>query len=92
MAKIPKGILSLFLVISVIVFAMSLYEIFFNFSIWASLMSTGTPNPDQGVNLYPVNTVHVNLVYATKIFVALIFISYFAIASIKNSIAATATT
>ncbi|MHB8568150.1 MAG: hypothetical protein ACYC7D_11075 [Nitrososphaerales archaeon] len=84
--RMPRGLLSFFLVLSVVLFAMSIYEILFNFSLWSSLLVTRTLNPDQAVNIYPVNSVKVNLVYATKVFVALLFVTYFAIAAIRNSL------
>ncbi len=84
--KLPRWLLTVFFVSSIVLFAMSIYEVFFNFSLWSSLLVTTTSNPDKAVNTYPVNSVKVNLVYATKSFVALLFVLYFAILAIRNSL------
>ncbi len=82
--RLPKALLTLFLLISLVLFAMSVYEVLFNFTLLSSLLSVN-PNPDLAVNSYPIGGVRTNLVYATKFFVAVVFISYFSIAAIGNS-------
>lgn len=86
LAKLPKWILSVLLVGSIVLLTTCVYEILFNFTLWAALLQGGNVNPDHAVNMYPVNSYKVNLVYATKAFVALLFVSYFAICALRNSL------
>jgi len=61
------------LIISFLVTVASLYEIFFNFTLWGALMSvTGVTNPDVLVNRFPNPRTAVSIVYASKL-VMLIF-------------------
>ncbi|MEM3527187.1 MAG: hypothetical protein QXI59_02525, partial [Candidatus Bathyarchaeia archaeon] len=51
----------------------SLYELFFNFTLWGALMvTTGVANPDILINKFPNPQTAVSIVYASKI-VLLIF-------------------
>jgi len=60
-------------VISFLIAAGSLYELFFNFALWGALMSvTGVANPDILVNRFPNPRTAVSMVYASKL-VLLIF-------------------
>ncbi len=88
--KVPRGVLALLLVLSVLALAVSAYETLFNFALWGSLM-VSQGNPDLIVNSYPVNSEKVNLVFATKSFVALLFVSYFSFAAIKDSLGSEST-
>ena len=88
--KVPRGVLTLLLVLSVLALAVSTYETLFNFALWGSLM-VSQGNPDLIVNSYPVNSEKVNLVFATKSFVALLFVSYFSLATIKDSLGSEST-
>ncbi len=83
--KVPRWIRALFLLISLAVFAMSTYEVLFNFTLWGSLL-VSNPNPDLAVNTYPVNMWQTNLVFATKAFLTLLFVSYFALSTFRRSL------
>jgi hypothetical protein len=82
---IPRWIRSLLLLISVAVFAISVYEVLFNFSLWGSIL-VFNPNPDLAVNSFPVGMWRTNLVFATKAYVTLLFVSYFASSTFKRSL------
>lgn len=86
LVKLPKWILSVLLIGSMVLLATCVYEILFNFTLWAALLQGGNVNPDHAVNMYPVSSYKVNLVYATKAFVALLFVSYFAVCTLRNSL------
>lgn len=71
--SLDKGWIRLLMVIVALVSFGSLYELFFNFTIWGSLMViTDVQNPDILVNRFPVEETAVYLVYASKL-VLLIF-------------------
>ncbi len=54
----------------------SIYELFFNFALWGSLMSiTGVVNPDMLVNRFPSPKTAVSLVYASKIVILVFAVS-----------------
>ena len=71
--SLDKDWIRLLMVIAALVSFGSLYELFFNFTIWGSLMViTDVQNPDILVNRFPVEETAVYLVYASKL-VLLIF-------------------
>ena len=72
--SLDKGWIRLLMVIVALVSFGSLYELFFNFTLWGSLMViTDVQNPDILVNRFPVEETAVYLVYASKL-VLLIFL------------------
>ncbi|MCP8307775.1 MAG: hypothetical protein H3Z54_03675 [archaeon] len=80
-SKFSKFKRQLFVLIAFFVGAMTLYEVLFNFTLWASLMSAseilGELNPDLLVNPFPNPEVPWNLVFATKIFLLITIISFY---------------
>src|SRR5579875_674540 len=82
---LPKALLSLFAIVSVLILAVSTYEILFNFALWSSIL-VNVPNPDHAVNVYPESAVKVNLVFSTKAFVALFFVAVFSLSSFRSSL------
>lgn len=88
--KMPRSLRSILLVVALLGLAVSIYETLFNFVLWGSLMVT-KGDPDTIVNIYPVNSIKINLVFATKTFVSLLFLSYFAYATLKNSLESAST-
>lgn len=81
---LPSSLLSFMAIVSVLVLAISAYEVLFNFTLWSSIM-VSSPNPDLAVNAYPESAVKVNLVFATKAFVALFFVALFSLCSFRSS-------
>ncbi len=58
----------------------SLYELFFNFTLWGALMSTtGVSNPDILVNRFPNPETAVSLVYASKIVILVFAMSSYSV-------------
>lgn len=84
-SRVPRVVRAFLLVFSIIAFAISVYEVLFNFTLWGSML-VSNPNPDLAVNTYPVGIWQTNLVFATKSFVSLVFISYFALATLRRSL------
>lgn len=71
--SINKDLLKLVMIFSALISFGSLYELFFNFSLWGALMVvTDVVNPDVLVNRFPTSETTVSLVYASKL-VLLIF-------------------
>lgn len=71
--SLNEGLLKLVMVFSALISFGSLYELFFNFSLWGALMVvTDVANPDVLVNRFPIAETTVSLVYASKM-VLLIF-------------------
>ncbi|MGC8961591.1 MAG: hypothetical protein ACP5K1_03995, partial [Candidatus Bathyarchaeia archaeon] len=61
------------MVLSALISFGSLYELFFNFSLWGALMAvTDVANPDALANSFPTTETTVSLVYASKL-VLLVF-------------------
>ncbi len=83
--RLPRWVRVLFLLISVAIFAISTYEVLFNFTLWGSLL-VSNPNPDLAVNSYPINMWKTNIVFATKAYLALFFASYFALSTFRRSL------
>ena len=72
-ASLSRDVRVFLLVISFLVAVGSLYELFFNFTLWGALMSvTGVANPDMLTNRFPNPYTAVSIVYASKL-VILIF-------------------
>jgi len=71
--------LSVFRLITFVIFCIAAYEVLYNFSIWSALMAyqatTGNIIPDILVNKSPNPETPWNLVFATKLFTALAAIS-----------------
>ncbi|MGQ9470016.1 MAG: hypothetical protein ACUVTD_09425 [Nitrososphaerales archaeon] len=80
-SKIPKFARQLSMLIAFFIGAMALYEVFFNFTLWGSLMATseilGELNPDLLVNPFPNPEKPWNLVYATKIFLLITIVAFY---------------
>ena len=58
----------------------SLYELFFNFTLWGALMSTtSVSNPDILVNRFPNPETAVSLVYASKIVILVFALSSYSV-------------
>lgn len=79
-----KMLVRLIFVITTII---SLYELLFNFMLWALLimMQDGsTINPDKAINVFPTDRYPVNMVFATKIAVVTFGCSAYALATFWN--------
>jgi hypothetical protein len=83
--KFPRWLRTLLLIVSVLLVAMSAYEVFFNFSIWNAMISRGT-NPDLAVNMWPINSYKVNLAYATKMCLLWVVVAFFSMMTFKSSL------
>jgi hypothetical protein len=58
----------------------SLYELFFNFTLWGALMSTtGVSNPDILINRFPNPETAVSLVYASKLVILIFAMSSYSV-------------
>ncbi len=78
--KLNKNWLDFAILLGFLVLFASLYELFFNFSLWGSLMSvTNVTNPDILYNEFPNPNTPVLLVYATKIIILIFSISGYSI-------------
>lgn len=83
---VPRPVRQLILVLAVVVLAVQIYEIFYNFSLWSALMTSGA-NPNTLVNSHPNNNVQINLVFATKTTVLYAVIAFLVSLAFKNSLA-----
>jgi hypothetical protein len=85
--RFPRSIRTLILVVSVLLFAMGIYEVFFNFTLWSAVMA-GDPNidPDTAVNMWPINSLEINLSYATKMSVLWTIVAFFSLMTFKRSL------
>ncbi len=83
--RLPRSVLAVLLLGSVVSIAVCAYEILFNFTLWGSLI-VSQGNPDLIFNDYPVGSYRVNLVFATKSFVALLFVSYFSFSALRSAL------
>ena len=81
LGRIPTGAFSIVKVFAFLIAAISAYEIFYNFTVWGSLMTyqaiTGTLNPDKIFNPYPNPQTPWNLVFATKFFSSIFVVSLY---------------
>ncbi|MEM3048584.1 MAG: hypothetical protein QXK72_05160 [Candidatus Bathyarchaeia archaeon] len=72
-ASLSSDVRRFLMIICFLVATASLYELFFNFTLWGALMvTTGVTNPDILINKFPNPQTAVSIVYASKI-VLLIF-------------------
>ncbi len=77
----PPFLLQSLKLFSLFVVVLAVYEIFFNFTLWGSLMAAdqlrGQLNPDILTNPFPLQTVQWNLVFATKMFTLITAVSLY---------------
>ena len=77
----PPFLLQSLKLFSLFVVLLAVYEIFFNFTLWGSLMAAdqlrGQLNPDILTNPFPLQTVQWNLVFATKMFMLITALSIY---------------
>ncbi len=77
----PPFLLQSLKLFSLFVVLLAVYEIFFNFTLWGSLMAAdqlrGQLNPDILTNPFPLQTVQWNLVFATKMFTLITAVSIY---------------
>ncbi|MFQ6010691.1 MAG: hypothetical protein ACE5KG_00765 [Nitrososphaerales archaeon] len=80
-SSFPPFVIQSLKLFSLFVALMAIYEIFFNFTIWGSLMAadqiSGQLNPDILTNPFPLQTVQWNLVFATKMFTLIAALSIY---------------
>ncbi len=68
------------LIIAFLMTVGSLYELFFNFTLWGALMSTtGVSNPDILINRFPNPETAVSLVYASKLVILIFSMSSYSV-------------
>lgn len=82
--KIPRSLRTLILIVSILLLAAGIYEVFFNFSLWSSMMSN--QDPDLAVNMWPINSYKVNLAYATKMCLLWVIVAFFSTMTFKSSL------
>lgn len=77
----PPFVLQSLKLFSLFVVVLAIYEIFFNFTLWGSLMAAdqlrGQLNPDILTNPFPLQAVQWNLVFATKMFTLIAAVSLY---------------
>lgn len=79
-AKLSRDIRLFLFSIAFLMTAGSLYELFFNFTLWGALMSTtGVSNPDILVNRFPNPETAVSLVYASKLVILIFAMSSYSV-------------
>jgi hypothetical protein len=81
----PKAIRHLLLVVSLLLLAIGVYEVSFNFALWGAQMSSGAA-PNIIVNSFPISSVKVNLDYATKATLLWCVAALFSVLAFKNSL------
>ncbi len=85
LSKMNKNLISFAILISFLVLFTSLYELFFNFSLWGALMTVSdVMNPDILYNKFPNSDTPVSLVYATKLIILIFSISAYSIYFLHN--------
>jgi len=81
LVRFPRSVFSIAKLFAFVIAAISAYEIFYNFTIWGSLMTyqaiTGSVNPDVLFNPFPNPQTPWNLVFATKFFSSIFVISLY---------------
>jgi hypothetical protein len=83
----PRSLRVVLLLLSGLLLAMGIYEVFFNFALWSALMAANPGvSPDLLVNSYPVKTVTINLAYATKASVLWCVVALFAFLTFRASL------
>lgn len=85
---VPRVFKVLLLLLSVLLLAMAIYEVFFNFALWSALMASNPGvSPDNLVNSWPIHTVQNNLAFATKISVLSTIVGVFVVLTFRASLA-----
>jgi len=78
--KLSRDIRLFLFIIAFLMTMGSLYELFFNFTLWGALMSTtGVSNPDILVNRFPNPETAVSLVYASKLVILILAMSSYSV-------------
>ena len=78
--KLSRDIRLFLFIIAFLMTVGSLYELFFNFTLWGALMSTtGVSNPDILVNRFPNPETAVSLVYASKLVILIFAMSSYSV-------------
>lgn len=79
-AKLNRDIQLFLFIVAFLMTVGSLYELFFNFTLWGALMSTtGVSNPDILVNKFPNPETTVSLVYASKLVILIFGMSLYSV-------------
>jgi len=77
-ASLSNDVRTFLFIVAFVVAAGSLYELFFNFTLWGALMSTTTvANPDILINKFPNPKTAVSMVYASKIVILIFAVSLY---------------
>lgn len=83
LSRLPLGVINVGKLIAFVVAAIAGYEVYFNFTIWGSLMTfqaiRGTINPDVLANIFPNPQTPWNLVFATKFFSSIFVMSLYSL-------------
>ena len=80
LAVLSRDVRLFLFIISFLMTVGSLYELFFNFTLWGALMSTtGVSNPDILVNRFPNPETAVSLVYASKLVILIFAMSSYSV-------------
>jgi len=80
LSRINKNWINFAIIILFLIFFTSIYELFFNFTLWGALMAiSNVTDPDILYNRFPNPSTPVSLVYATKIIILLFSISAYSI-------------
>ncbi|MBI2183783.1 MAG: hypothetical protein HYU39_02360 [Thaumarchaeota archaeon] len=82
-SRLPVGAISVAKLVAFVLAAVSAYEVYYNFTIWGSLMTyqaiTGNVNPDILANKFPNPQTPWNLVFATKFFSSILVVSLYSL-------------
>ena len=87
MAKyLPRWVIRFFLLVSVLVLAMAIYEVLLNFTLWGALLTTPGASPNLLTNSHPISSNQINLVYATKVSLLYCVGSFIGILGFSNAL------
>jgi hypothetical protein len=83
--RFPRWVRAFFLLLSVLLLAMGLYEVLFNFAFWGAAL-VNHQDPDTVVNAWPVSTLKTNVTFATKMVVLWAVVAFFSTMTFKKSL------
>lgn len=83
--RLPRWARAFFLVLSVMLLAMGVYEVLFNFAFWGAAL-VNHQDPDTVYNAWPVSTLKTNVTFASKMVVLWAVVAFFSTMTFKKSL------
>ncbi len=83
--RFPRWARAFFLLLSIMLLAMGLYEVLFNFAFWGAAL-VSHQDPDTVFNAWPVSTLKTNLTFASKMVLLWAVVAFFSTVTFKKSL------